>query len=454
MRIRHLTAALVSAGTASALAILPLAGASAAVAPARFVAQHIAAAAPHRMIPAVQSPVAYKYAGNVGVKGNANFLFTCQLPGAALNCYTPPELRTAYDIPARLTGAGQTIVIIDAFGEPTIGADVAVEDTTFGLGPTNLHVIAPDGQPVFDPTSADEESWAGETALDVESSHAVAPRATIDLVIAKSDQDADILSALRYVVTHHLGSVLSQSYGEAEACQDPSIVRADHLLFAAAARQGMSVFASSADDGAALPSCDNTTFIKAVSVPAADPLVTGVGGTSLTATQPDGTYESETAWNDAFGSSGGGFSTLFRRPAYQRGFVHSAARGVPDVSYSGDVNNGLLIAWSEGLPSQVGDIFTFGGTSAGSPQWAAITALADQNAHHRLGFLNDCLYRLAHGPLYNYVFHDVTTGNNSVTLSDSGGNPVNITGFPATSGWDAVTGLGTPDVAHLLRFLR
>jgi subtilase family serine protease len=454
MRIRHLMAALVPAGAASALAILPLAGASAAAAPAQSVARHIAAAAPHRMIPAVQSPVAYKYAGDAGVKGTVGITFSCQEPGAAPSCYTPPELRTAYDIPARLTGAGQTIVIIDAFGEPTIGADVAVEDTTFGLGPTNLHVIYPDGQPPFDRNNPDEVSWAGETALDVESSHAVAPAARIDLVIARSDQDTDILSALRYVVTHHLGSVLSQSYGEAEACQDPSIVRADHLLFAAAARQGMSVFASSADDGAALPSCDGTTFIKAVSVPAADPLVTGVGGTSLTATQPDGTYESETAWNDAFGSSGGGFSTLFRRPAYQRGFVHSAARGVPDVSYSGDVNNGLLIAWSEGLPSQVGDIFTFGGTSAGSPQWAAITALADQNAHHRLGFLNDCLYRLAHGPLYNYVFHDVTTGNNSVTLSDSAGNPVSITGFPATSGWDAVTGLGTPDVAHLLRFLR
>jgi subtilase family serine protease len=102
----------------------------------------------------------------------------------------------------------------------------------------------------------------------------------------------------------------------------------------------------------------------------------------------------------------------------------------------------------------VGDIFLFGGTSAGSPQWAAITALADQADHHRLGFLNNALYSLAHGPLYSYVFHDVTTGNNTVSLADSDGNPVNVTGYPAAKGWDAVTGLGTPNVAHLLQFLR
>ncbi len=126
---------------------------------------------------------------------------------------------------------------------------------------------------------------------------------------------------------------------------------------------------------------------------------------------------------------------------------------MPDISYSGDVNNGLLIAWSQGDPANVGDIFLFGGTSAGSPQWAAIIALADQADHHRLGFLNNDLYSLARSHVSS-VFHDVTTGNNTVSLTDASGNPVNITGFPATKGWDAVTGLGTPNVAHLLQFLR
>jgi subtilase family serine protease len=445
MRFRQVMAALVPVGAASALAILPVGGS---------VAAHAATAAGH-VTPGVNSPLAYKFVGKAGSQtGKAGFLFSCQEPGAALNCYTPQELATAYDIPSKLTGAGQTIVIIDAFGDPTLTQDLGVEDTTFGLPAANVNVIYPNGQPAFDATNADEVNWSGEIALDVESSHAIAPAAKIDLVIAKSDNDPDILNALKYVVAHRLGSVLSQSFGEAESCEAPSIVKADHVLFAAAALQGVSVFASSGDDGAAQASCDTTSFIKSVGLPAADPLVTGVGATSLTATQPNGVYESETTWNDAEGSGGGGFSKLYARPAYQNGFVASRSRGVPDISYSGDVNNGLLIAWSQGSAANVGDIFLFGGTSAGSPQWAAITALADQADHHRLGFLNNSLYSLAHGPLYSYVFHDVTTGNNTVSLADSDGNPVNITGYPATKGWDAVTGLGTPNVAHLLQFLR
>jgi subtilase family serine protease len=126
---------------------------------------------------------------------------------------------------------------------------------------------------------------------------------------------------------------------------------------------------------------------------------------------------------------------------------------VPDISYSADVNNGLLIAWSQGDPANVGDIFLFGGTSAGSPQWAAIIALADQAGHHPLGFINGDLYSLGRGARYSAVFHDITTGNNTVSLTDVNGNAVNIAGFPATKGWDPVTGLGTPDVAQLLKYL-
>ncbi len=138
-----------------------------------------------------------------------------------------------------------------------------------GCPAANLNVIYPNGQPAFDPTNADEVNWSGEIALDVESAHAIAPAAKIDLVIAKSDNDADILSALKYVVAHRLGSVLSQSFGEAESCEAPSIVKADHVLFAAAAVEGVTVFASSGDDGAAQPTCDGSSFIKSASLPAA-----------------------------------------------------------------------------------------------------------------------------------------------------------------------------------------
>jgi subtilase family serine protease len=127
---------------------------------------------------------------------------------------------------------------------------------------------------------------------------------------------------------------------------------------------------------------------------------------------------------------------------------------VPDISYSGDVNNGLLIAWSQGLAANVGNVYEFGGSSAASPQWAAIVALADQAGHRRLGFLNSDLYSLAHGSRYGYVFHDVSRGNNTVSLAGSTNKTVRIAGYPSTRGWDAVTGLGTPNVAHLLHYLR
>ncbi|HEY0935615.1 MAG TPA: S53 family peptidase [Trebonia sp.] len=447
MRFRHVMAALVPVGAASALVVLP-AGVSAAVA-----GPHAPAVQAGRATPAIVNPLAYKYVGKSSQKKSGSFLFSCQEPGAALNCYTPQELAKAYDIPSKLTGAGETIVIIDAFGDTTVSQDLGVEDTTFGLPAANLNVLYPDGQPVIDPTNADQVGWSGEIALDVESAHAVAPAATIDLVVAKSDQDADLESALKYTVTHHLGSVISQSYGEAESCEDPSIIKTEHLLFAKAAADGVSVFAASGDNGAAQPTCDGSSFIKSASIPASDPLVTGVGATSLTASQPDGNYESETAWNDAEGSSGGGYSTLFKRPFYQNGFVKSRYRGVPDVAYSGAVNNGLLIAWSQDNLANLGSIYLFGGTSAGSPQWAAITALADQAGHKRLGQLNPYLYLIARTPLYNYVFHDITTGNNSVSLVDASNNPVNIAGYNAGKGWDPVTGLGTPDVAHLIAIL-
>jgi subtilase family serine protease len=106
------------------------------------------------------------------------------------------------------------------------------------------------------------------------------------------------------------------------------------------------------------------------------------------------------------------------------------------------------------VAANVGNIYEFGGSSAASPQWAAIIALADQAGHRRLGFLNSDLYSLAHGSRYGYVFHDVSRGNNTVSLAGSNNETVRITGYPSAKGWDAVTGLGTPNVAHLLQYLR
>jgi subtilase family serine protease len=189
--------------------------------------------------------------------------------------------------------------------------------------------------------------------------------------------------------------------------------------------------------------------VEGVNMPASDPLVTSVGGTHLNANYTTGQYQSETVWNNSgqdpdFGAGGGGFSSIFPRPSYQ-GFTGSAGRGVPDVTYSADVYNGVLVVFSAGNGGTPA-FFIFGGTSAGSPQWAALASLADQAAGHDLGFLNPSLYDLAGSAFYASIFHDITVGNNAW---DGAGVP----GYAAHRGWDAASGLGSPIANSLILFL-
>ena len=444
--IRYLTAIFGIAAAAS-LAAVPLAGVSAAAVTAAHTAQLA-----DRMVPAVSMngrPLMKKTQGP-----NTSGTFSCQAPASATNqvpCFGPAQIRRAYNIPAYLTGAGRTIVIIDAFQNPAIVSDLALFDSTFGLPTPTLNIIAPQGLTPFDPNNADQVGWAGEIALDVQWSHAIAPGATIDLVLSKSDQEADILAAQQYVVNHSLGDVLSQSFSEAETCMAPSVFAAQHQAFEVALSKRMSVFASAGDDGSAELNCAGTGFIKSVGTPASDPLVTGVGGTHLNADYTTGAYRSEEVWNNSglnpdFGAGGGGFSTINPRPSYQRAaHTGSAFRGVPDVTYNGDVYNGVLAVCSAcngGTPA----FFIFGGTSSGSPQWAGITALADQAAGHRLGLLNPSLYALGNSLLRFAAFHDVVIGNNAWDVSG-------VTGFSARLGWDAASGLGSPNAAVLIKLL-
>jgi subtilase family serine protease len=365
--------------------------------------------------------------------------FSCQVTTPP-TCYGPDQIRGAYDIQPVLdsgvTGAGRTIVIIDAFQSPTITTDLAQFDAIWKLpAPAAFNIIAPDGLTPFDKTKGNQRSWSAEISLDVEWAHAVAPGATIDLVLAKSDQDADILSATQYAVDHNLGDVISQSFGEAEMCADPNLIQQEHAIFGTAGDKGITLFASSGDTGAAQPTCDNSALILSASTPASDPDVTGVGGTALTTTGTNGQYQSESAWS----ATGGGFSTIYRRPGYQAPFQdNNKQRGVPDVAYDADTtHSGVIVVWSA-------QYWRFGGTSVGSPQWAGIVALADQKGGHRLGAINKTLYHIGKSDAYGSAFHDITAGNNSF-----GG----VTGFAASPGWDAATGLGTPDVAHLIPLL-
>jgi subtilase family serine protease len=410
-----------------------------------------AAAAAGVLTPAIAANPHHVVAGKVSLTDPKATTFSCQTTTPA-TCYGPAQIRAAYGVDKlssqfKVDGTGRTIVIVDAFQSPTITSDLAAFDSLFGLSAPKFNIIAPDGLTPFDPTNADEVNWAGEITLDVEWAHAIAPGATIDLVLSKSDQDADIYSAQKYVVDHNLGDVLSQSFGEAEQCMDPTIFAQSHTLFQKAAQEKMTVFASSGDQGASQPTCDGATHFKAVSTPASDPQVTGVGGTILTADGTTGAYQGETAWNepDYAAAGGGGYSVDYATPAFQKS-LKLPKRGVPDISYNAAINQGVLAVWSSSGQG-AGLVFRFGGTSAGSPQWAGLAALGDQLGRHRMGNVNDELYLFAHQPLYGQLFHDVTTGDNTYH------GEVTVDGYAATKGWDPATGLGTPKSQTLIPLL-
>src|SRR5262249_48558595 len=152
-----------------------------------------------------------------------------------------------------IDGSGHTIVIVDAFQSPTIVHDLTLFDAVFGLPNPSFHITAPDGLTPFNPASANQAGWAGEITLDVEWAHAVAPGASIELVLAKSNDDADILSATKFAVDHNLGDVISQSFGEGESCVDPNLLAAQHKVFQDANAKRITLIASAGDQGAAQP---------------------------------------------------------------------------------------------------------------------------------------------------------------------------------------------------------
>ncbi len=411
-----------------------------------------------------------------GVVGANYGLFTCQVLGLdpGTTCYDPFQIRHAYQIDtlinAGFTGKGKTIVIIDAFQNPNLVTQLNTQDSFYGLpgmnGLGNPHdptlgtftQVAPDGLTPFVVGDPDMTGWAEEISLDVMWAHAMAPNANIVLVLAKSDSDADILSATKYVVNNNLGNVISQSFGENESCMASNLLVQEALVFAEATIKGITLFASTGDEGAGQPTCDGSALVKAVSIPASNPLVTAVGGTELHAARycltslgcnpaanpAPGTYQGEIAWNEPqIGATGGGFSVIFDTPFFQERTIPGKQRGLPDVAYSAAVEHGLLTYLD--IPGVPSGFYLFGGTSAGSPQWAAITSIADQKAGHNLGFINKGLYFIGQTPhLYSASLNDVTSGNNSF-----GG----VTGFNAGRGWDATTGLGSPSAADLVGYL-
>jgi subtilase family serine protease len=397
-------------------------------------------------------------------------------PGTA--CYTPAQLQMAYGIKPLLDrgidGRGETVVLpelaetrLDPPLVTDLRQDMAGFDDLFHLPAARMRVVttlAGAGSP-----------WLafGEEVLDVELVHALAPDAALVILLLPSTSLHNTPGAVAAAVAEFrlgpaLGTVMSISAAGqigGEHCVSRVQAGSVNAALQAAADRGMTIVAASGDIGAAAYQCDLYSALtgtapaapaKGVLLLASDPLVLGAGGTSLTASHATGAWISETAWGLASGNpgnqggsfqaSGGGFSQLFVRPAYQAGVPGiGATRGVPDVSADASDSTGVAVVFNDGTRDTVQ---SHGGTSASAPIWAALIALADQYAGRHLGLVNPAIYQIARGPRYHQAFHDITTGNNTVQFP-----PTTITGYQAAPGWDPVTGWGSPDAQVLIPLL-
>ena len=390
-------------------------------------------------------------------------------------CYQPPQLQQAYDLnplyQSDVNGSGETIVIVDAFGSPTIKHDLTVFDEAFDLpAPPNFKIISPAGAiPAYpaDPFGkADRSSWALETSLDVEWAHAIAPGANILLVETPQSETEgvqgfpQIVQAENYVINHHLGQVISQSFAATEQTFAPNPLEIDNLrsAYVNAAANDVSVLAGSGDQGASgnLGNLACCYPYRVVAWPATDPLVTAVGGTQLHLDAEGNRTAPDNVWNDqallgTAAASGGGSSIVFPRPSFQSGVANvvGSQRGIPDVSMSAAVNGAVDFFGSfkdygnGGVPD---DWNIVGGTSEATPEMAGIVALTDQAVGHSVGDLNPYLYSSPSGIV------DVTLGNNTVTFCSAfckTANPADttVTGFDAGRGYDLASGVGTIDGA-------
>jgi subtilase family serine protease len=420
-------------------------------------------------------------------------------PGSCgvLQCYTPQEIQQAYGYTSAYSavggyanaGSGQTIVIFDAFGDPSVASNLATFDAVFGLPAAHLNVICPAGCPTLDLSgdtnlSDDEIGWTDEITLDTQYSHAMAPAATIDLVVAHNDSDTSFLVAEQYALTHHLGQIWSQSFGspECDISTSDSWFAPNNLVYQKAASEGITIFASAGDLGAQF-----TCPTNSASYPADNPNNIGVAGTYLNVKFAPGasvssplqtapaSYGHETTWNDfenatlvsdglIFGGTGGAISQDFATPFWQvpgKVTPYTCTGSTPatcsagtayrptgkvdaDVAYDAGVDGGVLGYYNVTGSAAAPGFYIFGGTSAGSPQWAAITAIADQLRHTPLGNFAPGLYTLS--PLLYLIggLHDVTVGSNAFEPG---------TGYLSTKGFDAASGLGTPNVGVLVHWL-
>jgi subtilase family serine protease len=387
-----------------------------------------------------------------------------------LSWYTPAQIRRAYDLEPLyakgLDGTGVTIAIIVEFGSPTIQRDLAQFDADFGIpAPPSFQILQPVGDvPPFDRHDDRMVGFAREATLDVEWAHAIAPGAGILLVetpevTTSAGGFVNTADAEAYVIDRGLADVVSQSFGWDESLLEKRGLSSLRRAYQNARDRHVTVVASSGDDGPAIYEEGGGFYQNpAVSWPASDPLVTGVGGLRLFLDSEGNRLKPDMVWNETFDpnvvsnppvpwASGGGVSALFRRPAYQDGVsaIPGGARGVPDISLSAAVDGGVVVY--ESIPGRGPGYHVAGGTSEAAPELAGIVAIADQAAGHPIGELNPLLYELAarHAP----GIVDVISGDNHIRYLQ--GEIMHAAkGWKAVPGYDLASGLGTIDAAKLV----
>jgi kumamolisin len=348
---------------------------------------------------------------------------------SAATSYTPVQVAQAYGFPSGVTGAGETVAIIE-LGGGFSETDLSTYFGGLGLATPTVTAVGVDGGSNAPGVDTDSD---GEVMLDIEVVGAVAPGASI-VVYFSNSSDQGFLDAVSTAVNDatHKPSVVSISWGGPEDSWTAQARTQMEQTFTDAAALGVTVTVAAGDSG----STDGVTDGKQhVDFPASAPHALGCGGTSLRA--ENGDITSETVWNDGSGggAGGGGVSIEFAVPSYQTAAgvpvnvdTGKSGRGVPDVSGDADPETGYTIRVD-------GADQTIGGTSAVAPLWAGLTALINQSLGKPAGFLQPLLYTAA----TESTFRDITQGNNG--------------SYKAGPGYDACTGLGSPNGAALLHAL-
>ncbi|HVP54268.1 MAG TPA: S53 family peptidase [Candidatus Eisenbacteria bacterium] len=417
--------------------------------------------------------------------------------------YEPAAMQIAYGVSPLINsgwdGTGQNVVIVDAFGSPTAAADLSVFSATFGLPFPAFSVYNPDGPPPYN------AGWAGETTLDIEWSHSIAPGAGIVLIQALDNYDNHLMNAILFALDNQLGNVISNSYGSDEFDDDAVDMNAWNNLNAYGASVGVSINFSTGDNGDFV----RAVGAKTVSVPSNSPYATAVGGTS-DFLNPDYSFKFQTGWGTDitrianpggtnppnippvcastllpgycfYFGAGGGESAFFAKPPWQSA-LPGTGRQQPDISMTADPYTGLTIIYSYSHPGTY-TVSVIGGTSASCPMFSGLWAITSQATQffygHSAGLAAPYVYFMPTGAINDILPASPYTAKNLNGTLMTGGPPIfesavaistpdintqftnafyqgtstrwyglsfgTDSTLPVTKGWDPVTGVGTPN---------